>query len=177
MSRTDAHRERQADARFNVLFLCTGNSCRSIMAESVLSHLGGARYAAFSAGSDPVGEVNPGAIAELQRQGYPTAGLYSKHVNEFIGVGAPPMHFVFTVCDQAAEACPLWPRSTLVTHWGVADPARANGDADRRAAAFATALQALQRRIACFLDLKFRSITDRELPEQLRAIGAMDDAG
>src|SRR5215813_6600472 len=139
---------------FNVLFLCTGNSARSIMAEAILNKLGAGRFRAYSAGSQPKGRVNPHTIQLLQSLGYDTSGFRSKSWNEFAKPGAPPLDFAFTVCDNAAgELCPVWPGQPVTAHWGIADPAAVEGtDADKWAA-FRTALATLETRIKSFTSL------------------------
>jgi arsenate reductase len=138
----------------NVLFLCTGNSARSILAEVLLNHLGEGRFRAYSAGSHPKGTVHPGALEALRDEGYPTSGLRSKSWNEFAEPGAPAMDFVVTVCDNAAkEVCPIWPGMPATAHWGIPDPAEAGGgDAERRLA-FAATMRDLKDRISAFLGL------------------------
>lgn len=156
----------------NVLFLCTGNSARSIIAESLLNGLGGGRFRAFSAGSHPAGKVNPRALEVLERGGYPTEGLRSKSWDEFTRPGAPPMDFVITVCGNAAgEACPAFPGKTVRAHWGLEDPAAVEGSDDERRRAFVQALGILRRRVQRFTSLPFES-TD---PRALR--GAMEEIG
>jgi arsenate reductase len=160
------------DQPFNVLFLCTGNSARSILAECLVNHLGRGRFRGYSAGSHPKGEVHPLTIRELQRNGLPTDGLRSKDMAEFEGVGAPQMHFVFTVCDQAAaEVCPAWPGHPMTAHWGVENPAAVKGDDQVKEAAFAKAFQALRNRIATFVDLPLESLSKPQLKEKLGEIG------
>lgn len=137
----------------NVLFLCTGNSARSILSEAILNRRGGSRFRAFSAGSRPVDRVNPGALDLLQSLGYPTVGLRSKSWDEFAGPDAPPMDYVITVCNNAAgETCPVWPGHPATEHWDIEDPAGVGDtDAERRAA-FETAHAILDRRISAFID-------------------------
>ena len=155
---------------YNVLFLCTGNSARSIMAEKLLEHWGTGRFRAFSAGSFPKGEVHPLALETLTRMHLPTAGLRSKSWDEFAGPGAPPLHFVFTVCDRAAnEVCPVWPGHPATAHWGIADPAAVEGADERRA--FARAFRELEARIKTFTSLRFDAIDRMTLQKQLEAIG------
>ena len=156
----------------NVLFLCTGNSARSILAESILRHDGRGRFASFSAGSQPKGAVHPLALKTLERLGYPVEGLRSKPWDEFEEVGAPSMDFVFTVCDNAAgEACPVWPGQPMTAHWGIEDPACAEGDAISQEAAFATAFRLLKNRIGLFLALPFERLERASLKAQVEDIG------
>lgn len=157
---------------YNVLFLCTGNSARSIMAEKLLEHWGTGRFRAFSAGSFPKGEVHPLALETLTRMHLPTAGLRSKSWDEFAGPGAPPLHFVFTVCDRAAnEVCPVWPGHPATAHWGIADPAAVEGADEDRRRAFARAFRELEARIKTFTSLRFDAIDRMTLQKQLEAIG------
>ena len=157
---------------FNVLFLCTGNSARSIMAEAILNFLGKPNFKAFSAGSHPVGIVNPLALALLETHRFPTAGLRSKDWSEFSQRGAPFLHFVFTVCDQAAaEACPVWPGQPMTAHWGVQDPAAVQGDPEDRRRAFLKAYTELHRRISLFINLPFDKLNSLSLKEKLDEIG------
>ena len=138
---------------YNVLFLCTGNSARSIMAEVMLNHLGRGRFRAFSAGSHPGGEVNPFAIETMQAAGFATDGLRSKSWDEFAAPGAPAIDYIFTVCDSAAsEVCPVWPGKPIKAHWGVADPAAVEGTDDEKRAAFREAAMILRRRIEQFVN-------------------------
>lgn len=158
---------------FNVLFLCTANSARSIMAESVLNALGGGRFRGYSAGSHPAGRVNPLAIELLARSGYPSDGLRSKGWDEFAQPGAPRIDFVITVCDNAAgEACPIFPGRPVAAHWGVPDPAAVEGSDEDRRAAFAAALASLRRRIQQFTSLPFDSVDRAALGGAVRAIGS-----
>ena len=162
---------------FNVLFLCTGNTARSIMAESILCKEGRGRFRSFSAGSQPKGEVNPYAIRVLERAEYPTDGLRSKSWLEFAGQGAPVMDFVFTVCDNAAgEACPLWPGQPMTAHWGIEDPAAAEGTDLQKEAAFLEAFRYLKNRITAFTSLPLASIDRMSLGTRLRDIGRLDGA-
>lgn len=155
---------------YNVLFLCTGNSARSILAEAILNKEGGCRFRAFSAGSFPKGEVHPAALNLLRELGYPTDGLRSKSWDEFAAESAPPLDFIFTVCDNAAgEVCPIWPGKPVTAHWGIEDPAAV--EAWRQRQAFWTAYQALQRRIDLFLALPLESIDEMTLTSRLRDIG------
>lgn len=162
---------------FNVLFLCTGNSARSILAESILAKDGGGRFRAFSAGSQPKGAVNPLALDTLQKMAYPTAGLRSKSWQEFDAPGAPAMDFVITVCDNAAgETCPIWPGHPLQAHWGIEDPAAVEGSPMQQLAAFATAFRYLRNRIALFVALPMAKLEASLLREELAAIGKTDGA-
>lgn len=157
---------------YNVLFLCTGNSARSVLAESILSKLGAGRFRAFSAGSQPKGTVNPVALKTLESLGYPTEGLRSKSWNEFASPDAPVMDFVFTVCDNAAgEACPVWPGQPMTAHWGIEDPAAVNGTEIEKEAAFAEAFRYLRNRISVFAALPLRSLDSVALGARLREIG------
>lgn len=157
---------------FNVLFLCTGNSARSIMAESLLNQWGRGRFVAYSAGSFPKGEVHPLALEQLSHMKVPTAGLHSKSWDEFAALGAPEMDFVFTVCDNAAgEVCPVWPGQPMTAHWGIADPAAIKGSEKEQRAAFRTAFSELDSRIKIFTSLPIRSLDRIKLQERLNAIG------
>lgn len=161
------------DRIFNVLFLCTGNSARSILAESALAIRGAGRFRAFSAGSFPKGEVNPDAIRLLNRIGYPTDGLRSKSWDEFARPDAPVMDFVFTVCDDAAagEVCPVWPGHPMTAHWGIEDPSRVEGSEIERERAFVTALRYLENRISLFTALPIDKLEATALTAKLREIG------
>ena len=159
---------------FNVLFLCTGNSARSIMAEAILNALGKDKFRAFSAGSHPSGSVNPLALELLEKNRLATKGLHSKDWNEFSGQGAPFMHFVFTVCDQAAaEPCPVWPGQPMAAHWGIRDPAAVTGTEETKRKAFLTAYTELHRRISLFVNLPIDKLCDLALKEKLDEIGRM----
>jgi len=150
------------DRVYNVLFLCTGNSARSIMAEVMLNHLGHGLFHAFSAGSHPNGRINPLAIATMEEAGFSTGGLHSKSWDEFAGAGAPRMDFIFTVCDDAAqEACPVWPGKPATAHWGVADPARVEGSDEARRAAFREAARVLRNRIELLVNLPVDTLESR----------------
>jgi arsenate reductase (thioredoxin) len=163
------------DALYNVLFLCTGNSARSIMAEGILRKEGAGRFAAFSAGSHPKGAVNPLAIKVLGSFGYPIDGYRSKPWDEFAAPGAPRLDFVFTVCDSAAgEACPVWPGQPVTAHWGIEDPAAVEGTPVQREAAFVTAFKYLRNRITVFAALPMRSISMMALQAKLGEIGRME---
>jgi protein-tyrosine-phosphatase len=165
---------------FNVLFLCTGNSARSILAERLVEHWGHGQFRGFSAGSHPKGAVHPIAIALLERMKLPTAGLRSKSWDEYAGAEAPRLDFVFTVCDDAAgEVCPVWPGQPMTAHWGVEDPAAAQGSNTEQWLAFRKAFRALENRIKIFTSLPIRLLDRLRLQERLDAIGKMhasDDA-
>lgn len=159
---------------YNVLFLCTGNSARSILAEAILAKEGAGRFRAFSAGSYPKGEVHPAALRLLDELGHRAQGLRSKSWDEFAGDGAPDLDFVFTVCDNAAgEVCPAWPRQPMTAHWGIEDPAATEGEG--QAQAFRNAFFALQRRIRLFLALPLQSIDELSLQRRLSDIGTTAD--
>jgi protein-tyrosine-phosphatase len=160
------------DHVYNVLFLCTGNSARSILAESILNREGNGRFKAFSAGSYPKGQVHPFALDLLKKMNYPTAGLRSKSWDEFAEAGAPHMDFVFTVCDDAAnEVCPIWPGQPMTAHWGVPDPAAAEGTDAERHLAFAEAYRMLSNRIGVFASLPIRSLDRLSLQKRMDEIG------
>lgn len=157
---------------FHVLFLCTGNSARSIMAEALLRHWGDRRFVAYSAGSEPRGEVNPNALQLLRHLGFETVGLRSKSWAEFEQPQAPRLDFVFTVCDRAAEAiCPVWPGQPMTAHWGVADPAQASGTQVVRMQAFRRAFNELERRIKIFVSLPLTKLDQLSLQRRLDDIG------
>ncbi|MFN7166316.1 MAG: arsenate reductase ArsC [Pannonibacter sp.] len=157
---------------YNVLFLCTGNSARSILAEAILAQEGKGRFRAFSAGSQPKGEVHPLSLQLLQKLGHDTAFARSKSWDEFAVPGAPKMDFVFTVCDSAAaEACPVWPGQPMTAHWGVADPAAATGSEADRMLAFAEAFRMLRNRIAIFVNLPIETLDQMSLQQKLKDIG------
>jgi arsenate reductase (thioredoxin) len=159
-----------AERAYNVLFLCTGNSARSILAEALLNKAGGGRFRAFSAGSFPKGQVHPMSLEVLRSLGFETEGLRSKSWDEFVGPDAPAIDFIFTVCDDAAgETCPIWPGHPMTAHWGIEDPARVEGEGQRDA--FLTALRYLRRRIELFLALPLESIEKLALKTKLREIG------
>ena len=161
-----------SDRVFNVLFLCTGNSARSILAESIVNQLGVGRFKGFSAGSQPKGKVHPYAIDLLASLGFPATGMHSKSWDVFAAAGAPHMDFVFTVCDDAAgEACPIWPGQPMTAHWGVPDPAAAEGTEIEKRAAFREAFASLEHRIRLFLSLPFASLDRMALQQRLDAIG------
>jgi arsenate reductase len=157
---------------YNVLFLCTGNSARSIFGERILDRYGQGKFKGFSAGSHPKGEVNPYALQVLQRNNYETEGLRSKDWSEFGQHDAPVMDFVFTVCDNAAkEACPIWPGQPMTAHWGVQDPAEVEGDEMHTIQAFRTAFFELENRIKIFVSLPFESLDALKLQKELDRIG------
>jgi arsenate reductase len=161
-----------ADRIYNVLFLCTGNSARSIMAEALLAHLGRGRFKSLSAGSHPAGRVNPFSIETLGAFGLPTTGFRSKSWDEFANPGAEPIDFIFTVCDDAAqETCPVWPGMPTTAHWGIADPARVEGSDDTKRAAFRNAATILKRRIELFLSLPIARLDALSLQSKLKDIG------
>jgi arsenate reductase len=157
---------------YNVLFLCTGNSARSILAESILNHWGKNKFVAFSAGSYPKGDVNPIAVQLLNRLNLPTDGLRSKSWDEFAVAGAPTLDFVFTVCDKAAaELCPIWPGQPMTAHWGVEDPAAVMGSELQKSLAFRKAFTALENRIKLFTALPIASLEPIRLQQRLDTIG------
>lgn len=157
---------------YNVLFICTGNSARSIMAEVILNRLGMGKFKAYSAGSHPRGEVNPMTVQLLQRLNYKTDELHSKDWEVFTGEDAPQMDFVFTVCDRAAaEACPVWPGQPMTAHWGVSDPAQVEGNEVERLSAFREAYRQLYNRINIFTCLPMSSLSGLALQKQLDEIG------
>lgn len=164
-----------ADRPFNVLFLCTGNTARSILAEAILRRDGAGRFNAFSAGSHPKRAVNPFTLKTLAAYDYPTEGFRSKSWDEFAVPGAPRMDFVFTVCDSAAgEACPVWPGHPMTAHWGVEDPAAIEGADIEKERAFNAAFRYLRNRIAAFIALPFGALDEMSLQNRLRDIGRMD---
>ena len=157
---------------YNVLFLCTGNSARSILAEAVLTRLGKGTFIGFSAGSHPKSDVNPFAIDLLKRLDFNTEGLRSKSWDEFARPDAPRMDFIVTVCDNAAgEVCPIWPGQPITAHWGIEDPAAVEGNDVRKAEAFETALRELESRIRLFLNLPIDALERARLKTQVDAIG------
>jgi arsenate reductase len=163
-----------ADRIFNVLFLCTGNSARSILAESILRKEGAGRFQAFSAGSQPKGAVNPFALKVLESHGYSTEGLRSKSWDEFAASDAPKMDFVFTVCDNAAgEACPVWPGQPMTAHWGIEDPAAVKGTDLQKEAAFVAAGRFLKNRISAFVALPIASLDRMTLTTRFQDIGQL----
>jgi len=166
-----------SDHNYNVLFLCTGNSARSIFGEALMGRWGLGKFRGYSAGSHPKGAVHPLALQVLERQNFPTAGLRSKDWNEFARADAPRMDFVFTVCDKAAaEMCPIWPGQPMSAHWGVADPAAVEGDEIVRLQAFRTALRELENRIKIFAALPINSLDALQLQKELNAIGGRKSA-
>jgi protein-tyrosine-phosphatase len=161
-----------ADRVYNVLFLCTGNSARSIIAEAILNDRGQARFKAFSAGSHPKGAVHPLALALLERKGFPTEGLRSKAWDEFAQPGAPRLDFIFTVCDNAAgEVCPIWPGNPMTAHWGQPDPAAVVGSEVEKTTAFRDAFKMLERRIEMFTSLPIASLDQLALGKKVGEIG------
>jgi arsenate reductase (thioredoxin) len=161
-----------ADRPYNVLFLCTGNSARSIIGEAILNKVDAGNFRAYSAGSQPKGQVNPNTIQLLQSLGYDTSGYRSKSWDEFAKAGEPKFDFVFTVCDSAAaEACPVWPGQPMTAHWGIPDPAEATGTPAEIALAFKDAYRLLNQRISIFTALPLRSLDRLSLQSRLRDIG------
>jgi arsenate reductase len=161
-----------SEKKYNVLFLCTGNSARSIIAECLLNRLGHGKFHGFSAGSHPKGKVNPGALAELERNSFDTTGLRSKDWNEFSSSDAPQMDFVFTVCNKAAaESCPVWPGQPMTAHWGIKDPAAVEGGEETVRHAFARAYRELRNRISIFVELPIESLDALALQKELDSIG------
>lgn len=158
---------------YNILFLCTGNSARSILAEGLVNHLSGGRFKGFSAGSQPVGRVNPFALETLHTLGCETTGMASKSWDVFAAPDAPRMDFIVTVCDSAAgEACPYWPGSPVTAHWGFPDPAKVEGDDETRRAAFARTAQAIAQRLRLLLSLPVDKLDRLSLQNELRALGS-----
>jgi arsenate reductase (thioredoxin) len=171
-------KEREDKAPFNVLFLCTGNSARSIMAEVLLNRAGQGKFRAFSAGSQPKGQVHPYALDLLRKLNFDVSALRSKSWSEFAAPDAPTLDFVFTVCDNAAaETCPVWPGQPMTAHWGVPDPAEATGKEAEVRLAFADAFRMLSNRINIFVALPLRSLDQLSLQRQLDSIGKSKDAG
>jgi arsenate reductase len=165
-------RKMNAERTYNVLFLCSGNSARSILAESLLNTLGKGKFRAFSAGSFPKGRVHPLALDLVKRMNLPSDGLRSKSWDEFAAPQAPRLDFIFTVCDNAAgEVCPVWPGKPVTAHWGIADPAAVEGSKRERAFAFRKALKELETRIKHFTQLPIASLDQTTLSDKLRAIG------
>jgi protein-tyrosine-phosphatase len=164
-----------ADRPYNVLFLCAGNSARSIIGEAILNKAGAGNFRAYSAGSQPKGRINPNTIQLLQSLSYDTSDYRSKSWDEFAKAGEPKFDFVFTVCDSAAaEACPVWPGQPMTAHWGIADPAEATGTPAEIALAFNEAYRLLNRRIGIFIALPLRSLDRLSLQSKLRDIGDME---
>ena len=160
------------DKTYNVLFICTGNSARSILAEALMKHYGRGRFVAYSAGSHPTGVVNPFALDELKSLGLPADGYRSKSWEEFARPDSPALDFVFTVCDNAAgEVCPTWPGQPMTAHWGLPDPAAVHGDDERKRMAFKEAAVLLGRRIQLMLALPLQSLDAMSLQRELRNIG------
>jgi protein-tyrosine-phosphatase len=165
------------DRIYSALFLCTGNSARSVMAEAIINKLGRGKFRAYSAGSQPKGQVNPHTLQLLKSLGYDVSGFRSKSWAEFARPGAPALDFVFTVCDNAAgEACPVWPGQPMTAHWGVPDPAEAIGTDAEIALAFSEAYRLLHQRISLFLSLPIASIDRLSLQAKLKEIGRVTDA-
>jgi arsenate reductase (thioredoxin) len=165
------------DRPFNVLFLCTGNSARSVLAESILNKMGAGKFRAFSAGSQPKGAVHPQTLALLSSLGHDTSALRSKSWAEFAAPGADPIDFIFTVCDNAAgETCPIWPGKPMTAHWGIADPAAAEGTDAEIAFAFKDAYRMLSRRIELFVALPLDKLDAMTTQSRLREIGQMEGA-
>jgi protein-tyrosine-phosphatase len=161
-----------ADPVYNVLFLCTGNSARSILAESLLNQLGKGRFRAFSAGSHPAGRVNPFALELLEKNHFPTGELRSKPWDEFAQPDAPHLDFVVTVCDNAAgEVCPVWPGQPMSAHWGIPDPVAAEGSDDQKRLAFVEAMNQMQRRVSMFVSLPFATLDRIRLRQAVQLIG------
>lgn len=163
------------DRVFNVLFLCTGNTARSVLAEGILRHDGRGRFNAFSAGSQPKGVVNPFALKTLENYGYPADGYRSKNWDEFAAPDAPHMDFIFTVCDNAAgEACPAWPGKPVSAHWGIEDPAAVEGSDIDKQRAFNQAFRFMRNRIQAFIALPIKSLDALSLQSRLKEIGGLD---
>jgi arsenate reductase len=163
---------------FNVLFLCTGNSARSILAEAILNSIGKGHFRAFSAGSHPAGKVNPFAIDLLQKQNLGTTGLRSKNWDEFAAAGAPHLDFVFTVCDNAAgEVCPIWPGKPMTAHWGIEDPAAVAGSDEQKRKAFSAAFKLLHRRISLFTSLPLAKLDAMAIKREVDQIGRLRETG
>ena len=165
------------ERRFNVLFLCTGNSARSIIAEAIQNKVGAGKFRAFSAGSHPKGQVHPETLRLLRSLSHDTASCRSKSWSEFADPGAPLLDFVFTVCDSAAgESCPVWPGQPMTAHWGIPDPVEAKGNPAEVALAFKDAYRMLERRIGTFVSLPLRSLDRMSLQNKLRDIGRLREA-
>ncbi|MBX9849149.1 MAG: arsenate reductase ArsC [Rhodocyclaceae bacterium] len=167
-----------SDKTYNVLFLCTGNSARSVLAETILNHTGKGRFKAYSAGSHPNGQVNPYAIKYLQQQGLPTEGLRSKSWDEFAAPDAPHFDFIITVCDNAAgEVCPVWPGKPTSGHWGIEDPAAVEGTDEQKLAAFAHAFTLMNRRISLLINLPDTKLEAQAIKHELKQIGELREQG
>ena len=163
-----------AERPFNVLFLCTGNSARSIIGEALFNTMGAGRFNAYSAGSHPTGRVNPFAIEQVRELGYPVENLRSKSWDEFAAPGAPELDFVVTVCDKAAgEVCPLWPGQPVTAHWGFPDPAAVEGTDDEKRAFFAQTLRQMRNRVQLFLSLPLETLDRLAIENRMRAIGKL----
>ena len=164
-----------AEGKYNILFLCTGNSARSIIAEAIMNRIGAGRFTAYSAGSHPKGAVNPNALALLTKLDYPTGGFRSKSWDEFAQPGAPKLDFVITVCDDAAgEVCPAWPGQPMTAHWGMPDPAAVEGSQSDVALAFAQTYRMLNNRIGAFANLKMSGLDRLSLQTKVRDIGQQE---
>lgn len=164
------------DRKYNVLFICSGNSARSIFAEALLSSIGGEKFNAYSAGTQPYSELNPFAVDLLERNGHDVSGLRSKNISEFQQQGAPVMDFVFTVCDQAAnEECPPWPGQPITGHWGLPDPVKVEGSDAEKSLAFASTYAQMRRRVQAFAALPFDQLDRLALQAQIDRIGLLDD--
>jgi arsenate reductase len=162
---------------FNILFLCTGNSARSVIAEAILNKIGAGKFRAYSAGSQPKGAINPGTLRLLDGLGYDTSGFRSKSWSEFAKPGAPEFDFIITVCDDAAgETCPLWPGKPMTAHWGIPDPAAVTGSPTEVALAFSEAYRLLFRRMEIFAVLPIKKLDQLTLQTKLREIGRMEGA-
>jgi arsenate reductase len=160
---------------YNVLFICTGNSARSILAQAIMNHLGREHFKAYSAGSFPKGEVNPLALETLQRFHYDVSGLRSKSWEEFTGPDAPKMDFVFTVCDKAAgELCPIWPGQPITAHWGFTDPSNIGGSAEEKRAAFSRTFREISQRLRIFLSLPLEKLDRMSLQQELNEMGKVE---
>ena len=167
-----------SERSFNVLFLCTGNSARSILAEAILNHGGKGRFRGFSAGSHPKGEVHPFALELLQKNHFPVAELRSKSWDEFASAEAPALDFVFTVCDNAAgEVCPVWPGQPMTAHWGIEDPAAVQGTDEEKRRAFVAAFSQLHRRISLFVSLPLAKLDGMAIKRELDGIGRLRGQG
>lgn len=163
--------------RYNVLFICTGNSARSILAEAIMNQLGGGHFKAYSAGSHPKGEVHPLTLETLQERNFDVSALRSKSWDEFSRPDAPQMDFIFTVCDNAGgETCPLWPGHPVTAHWGFPDPAAVEGDREVRKAAFARTFREISRRLRIFLNLRFEKLDRMSLQKKLKELGEQQQA-